>query len=117
MPVNFVPEMNIDYTLTFDKNLVPQKTGIVCQSAEENNCVPGAQETVDSTYLGTKYNYFGDQTVMKLNPVFAKDEASPTFDIRRVSKIADGDVNSWKVEDSGVLGLSPKSDLVSYIYQ
>lgn len=42
MPANFVPEFSLDYSLTFDKDLVPEKTGILCQGLEVNNCVPGA---------------------------------------------------------------------------
>lgn len=59
MPANFVPEFNLDYSLTFDKTLVPQKTGILCLGADENNCIPGADEITDADpYLGTKFNYF-----------------------------------------------------------
>lgn len=54
---------------------------------------------------------------MKLNAAFQKDEANPVFQTRRVSKIVDGDLNPWKTDDNGVLGMGIKSDLISYLYE
>lgn len=54
---------------------------------------------------------------MKLSTTFAKEDPNPVLLVRRVSKIVNGDVSPWKVEDNGVLGLSTKSDLISYLFQ
>jgi hypothetical protein len=75
-------------------------------------------QVIESTtpYQGTGYTYNQAKTVMCLVDKFGVTEGKTSLKVRAVTKFKEVDTAPWKSGNSGVLGLSQQSDLITYLY-